>query len=302
MKGEAISHSPSTMATASSHRCRATYSSWPTPKTSMPTTNAFRIMWLRSASTISRPACMGNHGETRISTPSSMPNQSSHGRCVLKKRKSDMVDLPLKRGIRQRRAITTLRYQTTIRPHRGRMSWTKRRQTVAACKARRLRFCGLLRDAELLQPIACLAQAGTDLQRLFEIGNCAGLVAKPHLRPGAIVPGIGVGRIVLQRLVVVGEAAFVVALVQPDHSAIAPAAGVGWRDPGRLAIVGGGAIELLGITVDIAAGDIGERVRPERDLHAVVGQRMGGVALALIGVAAVAIGDGERRIVFDCPA
>src|ERR1700737_4207666 len=39
---------------------------------------------------------MGNQGETMISTPSSMPNQSSQGRCVFKKRKSDMVNLPCK--------------------------------------------------------------------------------------------------------------------------------------------------------------------------------------------------------------
>jgi hypothetical protein len=31
-----------------------------------------------------------------------MPNQSSHVRCLLKKPKPDIVDLPLKRGIRRR--------------------------------------------------------------------------------------------------------------------------------------------------------------------------------------------------------
>ncbi len=103
----------------------------------------------------------------------------------------------------------------------------------------------------------------------------------------------------MQRLVVVGKATLVVALVQPDHSAIAPAAGIGRRDPGRLAIVGGGAIELLGIAVDIAAVDVGKRAGPELDLHGVIGERMDGVALALIGVAAIAIGDGERWVVFD---
>src|ERR1700682_5322626 len=109
-----------------------------------------------------------------------MPNQSSHGRCVLKKRKSDMVDLPLKRGIRQRPAIMTLRYQTTIRPHRGRMSSQRRRLIATACKARRLRFCCLLRDAELLQAVARGAQARTDRQRFAEIRDRARLVAKPH--------------------------------------------------------------------------------------------------------------------------
>ena len=53
-------------------------------------------MVLRSAS-ITSWLEKGNHGDTTISTPSSMPNQSSHVRCLLKKPKPDIVNLPLKK-------------------------------------------------------------------------------------------------------------------------------------------------------------------------------------------------------------
>src|SRR6185436_15572320 len=96
MSGEAISQRPSAISATSSQRCSATYSSWARPKTSMPTTNVLRIMVLRSAS-ITSWLEKGNHGDTTISTPSSMPNQSSHVRCLLKKPKPDIVDLPLKK-------------------------------------------------------------------------------------------------------------------------------------------------------------------------------------------------------------
>ena len=68
-------------------------------------------MVLRSAS-ITSWLEKGNHGDTTISTPSSMPNQSSHVRCLLKKRKPDIVDLPLKRGIRRRPRSQHFRYRT----------------------------------------------------------------------------------------------------------------------------------------------------------------------------------------------
>src|SRR5437867_1208968 len=77
----------------------------------MPTTNVLRIMVLRSA-TITSWLEKGNHGDTTISRPSSMPNQSSHVRCLLKKPKPDIVDLPLKRGIRRRPRSQHYRYRT----------------------------------------------------------------------------------------------------------------------------------------------------------------------------------------------
>lgn len=80
-------------------------------------------------------------------------------------------------------------------------------------------------------------------------------------------------------------------------SAIAPAPRIRRRDPGRLAVVG--VLELLDIPVDVAAIDIGKHIRLELDLHGVVGDRMRHVALAVIDIAAIAVGDGERRIVFD---
>src|SRR6476469_10915657 len=95
MNGEAISQRPSAISATSSQRCSATYSSWARPNTSMPTTKVLRIMVLRSAS-ITSWLEKGNHGDTTISTPSSMPNQSSHVRCLLKKPKPDIVNLPLK--------------------------------------------------------------------------------------------------------------------------------------------------------------------------------------------------------------
>src|SRR5918999_3284344 len=94
MKGEAASQRPSAISPTSSQRCSATYSSWARPKTSIPITNVLRIMVLRSAS-ITSWLENGNHGDTTISTPSSMPNQSSHVRCLLKKPKPDIVNLPL---------------------------------------------------------------------------------------------------------------------------------------------------------------------------------------------------------------
>src|SRR5437870_5247950 len=85
----------------------------------------------------------------------------------------------------------------------------------------------LLRRTELLQAVACGAKAGTDLDSFAEIRDRARLVPESHLGLAAIIPGIGVGRIVLQRLVVIREATFAVALEQPDHAAVAPAARVG---------------------------------------------------------------------------
>src|SRR6266550_4290843 len=111
MKGDATSQSPSAISPISSQRCSATYSSCARPNTSMPTTNVLRIMVLRSAS-ITSWLEKGNHGETTISTPISMPNQSSHVRCLLKKPKPDIVDLPLKRGIRRRPRSQHYRYRT----------------------------------------------------------------------------------------------------------------------------------------------------------------------------------------------
>src|SRR5690349_9821135 len=101
MSGEAISQRPRAIAPTSSQRCNATYSSWAKPNTSIPTTKVLRIMVLRSASITSRLE-KGNHGDITISTPSSMPSQSSHVRCLLKKPKPDIVDLPLERGVRRR--------------------------------------------------------------------------------------------------------------------------------------------------------------------------------------------------------
>src|SRR6185295_8731867 len=110
MNGEAISQRPSAIAPTSSQRCSATYSSWARPNTSMPTTKVLRIRVLRSAS-ITSWLEKGNHGDTTISAPSSMPNQSSHVRCLLKKPKPDIVNLPLKRGIRRRPRSQHFRYR-----------------------------------------------------------------------------------------------------------------------------------------------------------------------------------------------
>jgi hypothetical protein len=76
----------------------------------------------------------------------------------------------------------------------------------------------------LLQAIARGAQIRAKLQRFPEIRDRARLVAKPHLRLSAIVPGKHVRRIVLHGVIVIGKAALVVALVEPDHATIAPAA------------------------------------------------------------------------------
>src|SRR6478672_3399555 len=62
----------------SSQRCNATYSSQATPSTRMLTVTELRIIKLRSALVSSLPVCVGNHGERIISTPNSMPQQSSH--------------------------------------------------------------------------------------------------------------------------------------------------------------------------------------------------------------------------------
>src|SRR6266850_1981239 len=305
MNGEAISQRPSAISPISSQRCSATYSSWARPNTSMPTTNVLRIMVLRSES-ITSWLEKGNHGETTISTPISMPNQSSHVRCLLKKPKPDIVDLPLKRGIRRRPRSQHYRYRT--RP--GRLGGVCHPKDVGtshpvarpACKDLARANCGhrtLLRRTEPLQALACGAQARTDLQRLAEIGNRARLVAKPHLGLATVVPGIGVGRIVLQGLVVVGQTAFGVALEQFDHAAIAPAARVRRRQLDRLAVVGYGTVELLAVAIGIAAVDVGQHVGPELDLHGVIRHRTGHVALAVIGIATVAIGNGKRWIVLD---
>src|SRR6478735_5498126 len=95
MNGEAISQRPSAISATSSQRCSATYSSWARPNTSMTTTNVLRMMVMRSAS-ITSLLQNGNHGDTTISAPSIMPNQSSHVRCLLKKPNPDIVNLPLK--------------------------------------------------------------------------------------------------------------------------------------------------------------------------------------------------------------
>src|SRR5262245_9133232 len=72
----------------------------------MPTVNVLRIIKLRSPSTTSWPAWVGNHGETMIRKPSTMPSQSSHVRWVPKSRKSDIVDLPAKEAyVSGRRAL-----------------------------------------------------------------------------------------------------------------------------------------------------------------------------------------------------
>src|SRR6267142_2140859 len=124
-----------------------------------------------------------------------MPNQSSHVRCVLKKRKSDIVT-SLQRGIRQRPAITT--FPISNRPHRGRMSWETRRSLAPARKARPRRSCArhgrrayaLLRCTEPLQALACGTQAGADLKRLAKICDRARLVAKAHPGLTTIIPGV----------------------------------------------------------------------------------------------------------------
>src|ERR1700741_3773099 len=68
------------------------------PSTRMPTVNVLRIMKLRSASATSWLVCVGNQGDSTINTPSAMPHQSSHVRWVPKSRKSDIVDLLLKKA------------------------------------------------------------------------------------------------------------------------------------------------------------------------------------------------------------
>jgi hypothetical protein len=95
---------------------------------------------------------------------------------------------------------------------------------------------------ELLQDVARGAQIGAKLQRFPEIRNRAGLVAKPHLRLSAIIPGKHVRRIVLHGVIVIGEATLVVTLVEPDHATIAPAARIGRCQPDHFGIIGGGPV------------------------------------------------------------
>src|SRR5262245_47935980 len=80
-------------------------------------------MKLRSVSTISWAACVGNQGDRMISKPSSMPHQSSQVLWVPKSRKSDIVDLLLKKAyVRGRRAPHPM-VRRPVRPHRERMSY-----------------------------------------------------------------------------------------------------------------------------------------------------------------------------------
>src|SRR5262245_59813316 len=88
----------------------------------MPTVNAFRIMKLRSLSTISWAVCVGNHGDRMMSKPSSMPHQSSQVLWVPKSRKSDIVDLLLKKAYVGGRRAPHPMVRQPVRPHRGRMS------------------------------------------------------------------------------------------------------------------------------------------------------------------------------------
>src|SRR5262245_66175182 len=88
----------------------------------MPTVNAFRIMKLRSLSTISWAVWVGNQGDKMISKPSSMPHQSSQVLWVPKSRKSDIVDLLLKKAYVSGRRAPHPMVRRPVRPHRGRMS------------------------------------------------------------------------------------------------------------------------------------------------------------------------------------
>src|SRR5262245_64771357 len=89
----------------------------------MPTVNAFRIMKLRSLSTISWAVWVGNQGDKMISKPSSMPHQSSQVLWVPKSRKSDIVDLLLKKAYVSGRRAPHPMVRRPVRPHRGRMSY-----------------------------------------------------------------------------------------------------------------------------------------------------------------------------------
>src|SRR5262245_6797475 len=89
----------------------------------MPTVNAFRIMKLRSLSTTSWAVCVGNQGDRMISKPSSMPHQSSQVLWVPKSRKSDIVDLLLKKAYVSGRRAPHPMVRRPVRPHRERMSY-----------------------------------------------------------------------------------------------------------------------------------------------------------------------------------
>ena len=101
----------------------------------------------------------------------------------------------------------------------------------------------------------------------MEIRDRPLLVAEPHLGLAAIVPRIGIGRVVLQRLVVIGKAAFVVALVEPDHTAIAPATRDGRPDPGRFAVIGSRAVKLLGVLPIACSFRSGPKASHDPDRH-----------------------------------
>lgn len=79
----------------------------------------------------------------------------------------------------------------------------------------------LLRRTTPLQGSARGRQVWIEFLRPAEIGNRARLVAGLHPAQAAVIPGIGIGRIVLQRLVVIGEAALDVILIEPDEGAVA---------------------------------------------------------------------------------
>ena len=82
---------------------------------------------------------------------------------------------------------------------------------------------------------------------------------------------------------------------EPDHTRLrAPSIAA---PSGHFGIVGGGAVELLGIAIGVAAVDVGEHVRRKLDLRGVTSDLA--VALAVIEVAAIAMGDRERGVVFD---
>ena len=141
-------------------------------------------------------------------------------------------------------------------------------------------------------------QVRAELEGLTKVRDRAGLSPSLSLASPRLFQEKA-STVVLQRLVVVRKPALVVALVEAGRAAVALAAGILGRDPDHLAIVGGSAVELIGIAVGIAAVDIGEHVRLEPNLHAVVGNRMPRVAHAVEDITAVAIGDGERRIELD---
>jgi len=101
----------------------------------------------------------------------------------------------------------------------------------------------------------------------------------------------------LLKSAIVGQAALAVVLV--DHAAIAPAARVGRGHFDHFAVIGGGAVELFGIAIGIAAVDVGKHIGGKLDLHAEVRNGARHVALAIVHVAAIAVGDGELRIEFD---